>query len=192
MEKICNRCGIMKPFTEFHKHRSHRDGHTTICKSCMKIKMKKDYSKIKIKHDEWIKNHPEHKEYTKAYNKQYRENPENKERNKEYQKKYAKTEKGHAVLLIRTHRRRKRSRLLINDLTYEQLIEIRESQNNTCPNCNKPFTTSRPYELDHIIPVSKSKSGDPGLTRGNVQLLCKSCNAKKNNKYDTHPTTSKG
>lgn len=186
MKKICSSCEKEKNVDDFYTSKSNPSGYRSYCKICAKEKSRishqKHWEKVKAKHYEWMKKHPEIKEYTKQYNKEYRHRPDYKERNKEYQRKYGLTEKGHAVLLIKSSRRKKRSRLLINDLTYEQLIEIKESQNNTCPNCNKPFTVSRPYELDHIIPVAKSKPGDPGLTIGNVQLLCRSCNAKKRDK----------
>lgn len=186
MKKVCCCCGKEKILEkDFYKSKYNALGYSYHCKDCSaeksRVLHKKNYEKIKIKHDEWMKNHPEHKEYQNKYNKQYRQRPEFREKNKEYQRKYAQTEKGHAVLLIKTHRRRRRSRLLINDLTYEQLIMIKESQQNRCNGCNTEFTPDFPYELDHIIPVSKSKPGDPGLTMGNVQLLCRSCNAKKNN-----------
>jgi len=144
--------------------------------------MKNNYPKIKIAHDEWMKNHPDHKKYQSKYNKEYRQQPEFKEKNKEYQKRYGQTEKGHAIGLLKNARRRKRCRLLINDLTYDQFLQIKESQNNTCPHCNRAFSDQLPYEIDHIIPVSKSKPGDPGLTMGNVQLLCGRCNKIKSDK----------
>ena len=31
-EKICSKCGVMKPLDEFHKHKGNLDGHTDICK----------------------------------------------------------------------------------------------------------------------------------------------------------------
>ena len=186
MKKICSCCKEEKNLDDFYTSKCSLTGYRSYCKVCAKEKSRIShqtyYENMKAKHDEWMANHPEHKEYQNAYNKEYRLQPDFKERNKEYQKKYAQTEKGHAVLLIKTHRRRRRSRLLINDLTYDQLIMIKESQNNTCTICHKDFHEKFPYELDHIIPVSKSLPGDPGLTMGNVQLLCRGCNATKNNK----------
>jgi len=186
VKKICNCCKQEKDIGDFYTSKCSLTGYRSYCKICAKEKSHTShqiyYKNMKAKHDEWMANHPEHKEYQNAYNKEYRQKPDFKERNKEYQKRYAQTEKGHAILLIKNHRRRKRSRLLINDLTYKQLIQIKESQQNKCAICQRDFNEQLPFELDHIIPVAKSKPGDPGLTMGNVQLLCRTCNAKKNTK----------
>jgi len=44
--KICSKCGIEKPLSEFHSNKWHKDGHTTQCKKCvnggMKLKRKTD------------------------------------------------------------------------------------------------------------------------------------------------------
>ena len=178
MKKICSGCKIEKYLEEFHKGSS-------ACKICVSERQKRNYEKIKTKHYEWMKNHPEHKEYVKDYNKDYRQLPDFKEKNKSYQWKYAHTERGRIVINLKTARRKARSRLLINDITPDQVIQILESQSRKCAVCNKSFTDKRRFELDHIIPVSKSKPGDPGLTFGNVQLLCRTCNAVKNNKVNS-------
>ena len=182
MKKICNRCGKEKDYEDFHKHKGNKTGRTTFCKVCVSEVQKENQINIRSKHYEWMANHPEHKKYQNAYNKEYRQHPDFKERNKEYQKKYARTERGRIAINLKTARRRKRSRLLINDITIDQILQIKESQNNTCPHCNRAFTDQLPYEIDHIIPVSKSKPGDPGLTMGNVQLLCGRCNKIKSDK----------
>ncbi len=32
--KVCRRCRVAKPFADFHKNRSERDGHAHYCKAC--------------------------------------------------------------------------------------------------------------------------------------------------------------
>lgn len=32
--KTCSKCGETKPLSDFNRHKKHRDGHTTICRSC--------------------------------------------------------------------------------------------------------------------------------------------------------------
>ena len=187
MKHICCECGKEKVLEkDFYKSKHNALGYSYHCKVCSKerarISHQKHYEKMKEKHYEWVTNHPEHKEYVKDYNKEYRQQADFKEKNKEYQKRYDKSPRGYVINRIRHARRRKRERLLINDLTYDQLIMIKESQQNKCAICHKDFHEKFRYELDHIIPVSKSKPGDPGLRMGNVQLLCRGCNAKKNNK----------
>ena len=41
--KMCNRCGVEKPRSEFHKNRNTKDGLTTPCKSCKK-EYRRDYT----------------------------------------------------------------------------------------------------------------------------------------------------
>jgi len=45
--KICSLCNIRKDYSEFHKHKTGKDGYTSGCKECRKIKSKKDYDKLK-------------------------------------------------------------------------------------------------------------------------------------------------
>ena len=184
MKKICCDCGEEKDLEkDFYKDKSSASGYKYYCKVCSKersrVSHEKHYESMKAKHYEWMANHPEHKEYVKNYNKDYRKSENFEKNHRGYQWKYAHTEKGHHTLLMRTQRYRFRSRALINDLTYEQLLTIKESQQNLCKICHREFNESLPYELDHIFPVEKSKPDDPGLTMGNVQLLCRTCNAIK-------------
>lgn len=39
--KVCTKCNIKKELTEYHKDKTHKDGHTTQCKKC-RIKQKKE------------------------------------------------------------------------------------------------------------------------------------------------------
>jgi len=70
--KKCSKCGEIKPFEEFYKDKSHKDGYRSICKKCIKENNKKWYE--------------ENKEYMKEYNKKWYE--ENKENWNKYVKKY--------------------------------------------------------------------------------------------------------
>src|SRR5262249_41633276 len=40
VEKTCKTCGLTKSITEFYQHKSMRDGHLSVCRSC-----KADYAK---------------------------------------------------------------------------------------------------------------------------------------------------
>jgi hypothetical protein len=39
--KVCRRCSIEKPITEFYEHAKMLDGHLNICKDCVKFRVKK-------------------------------------------------------------------------------------------------------------------------------------------------------
>jgi len=45
--KICSLCNIGKDYSEFHKHKTGKDGYVSQCKECRKIKSKNNYNKIK-------------------------------------------------------------------------------------------------------------------------------------------------
>lgn len=72
--KLCSKCNLEKPLSEFNKNRNSKDGHAAWCKICNKEYMKKYNSENKEKH----------KEYLKEYNKQ------NADKRREYNQKYYK------------------------------------------------------------------------------------------------------
>src|SRR5271155_703051 len=59
--KNCNKCGMLKPLSDFHKHKGRKDGHTNICKKCQKQIQVKYYQSNKqyiyqrnIKNRNWL------------------------------------------------------------------------------------------------------------------------------------------
>ena len=54
-------------------------------------------------------------------------------------------------------------------------------QNNKCNECKEEFSDDLIPTKDHIIPISNIWC--PGLTFGNTQALCVSCNCSKNDKF---------
>jgi len=56
--KSCTKCGFDRPFSEYHKDKSHADGYRSFCKSCVAVYMKKNYvdnrEKIIAKTYAWI------------------------------------------------------------------------------------------------------------------------------------------
>jgi len=45
--KSCSKCGILKPFTEFHRDRSRKSGLYPVCKECRKKEWQEGKSKTK-------------------------------------------------------------------------------------------------------------------------------------------------
>lgn len=107
------------------------------------------------------KYYQENKEAKKATAKQWRENNPDKVKLQHVRGK---------------HKRRLAESSVINDLTKEDVRFLELFQNNKCVSCGTDITGN--YHIDHIHPVSKGG----GLTLGNVQLLCESCNCSKKDK----------
>jgi 5-methylcytosine-specific restriction endonuclease McrA len=102
----------------------------------------------------------------------------NKEKMKLEYKKYSATPRGKECNRLKSLRRRARKTNTENTLTTEEVKFLYVLQSGKCGCCGKEFSNIIKYELDHIVPVA---SGG-GLTLGNTQLLCRSCNASKGSK----------
>ena len=89
--KKCSKCGEVKLFSEFSKHKSHKDGLSSQCLKCIRIKHKENYQTRKDYYKARSKRFCEvNKEYILNYQKEYRSKPENKRKHREYIKKQRK------------------------------------------------------------------------------------------------------
>jgi len=101
--KICTKCNIRKPFAEFHKDITHKDGLRSHCKSCVRLYQNNNKEQIAI----WDKQYRQkHKEQISIREKEYRQknkekiityNKEYQEKNKKQLKTYRKSSKGKAI-----------------------------------------------------------------------------------------------
>lgn len=187
--KKCGKCGIEKPISEFSKCPSHSDGLQSVCKECVniynKIYFRKNRERLLValklyreincdkvreqKHRCYINKIRHYSEKRKKYY------SDNKDALRATQKKYMQTARGKAVDARVKHKRRSKERSSPNTLNERQWMKIIILQNNKCSICGVDFTPLMPPTRDHIIPVSKGG----GLTLGNTQALCHSCNCKK-------------
>lgn len=174
--KICTNCEIEKEIALFKKDAKRKDGISSWCKKCHSLKnceyQKKDRKKKNIS------------------NKKYKKTEKGKESERRYKtgkagaeakKRYLSGDVGKSQQARSRTNRRCNNDKVINDLTAMQWNEILEQQNYKCNICKIDFNNSNiktRSERDHIIPLSKGG----GLTKSNVQALCRSCNAKKYNK----------
>jgi hypothetical protein len=65
-EKVCFKCNVLKPLSEYYKHSKMGDGHLNKCKDCTKKDVKERYVE-KVKDEHWIE-----KERERGRNKYYR------------------------------------------------------------------------------------------------------------------------
>lgn len=147
----------------------YRENKEELCE-CQKQYRRKNKERTSERDKQYYRENREQKcEQKKQY---YREN---KKEICKYQKEYRQSEKGRIASAAVRHRRRSCEAASEVSLTAKQFQRILKNQRYMCNMCGKKFTKSRPPTMDHIIPVSKGG----GLTSSNVQVLCKSCNCKK-------------
>jgi 5-methylcytosine-specific restriction endonuclease McrA len=95
-----------------------------------------------------------------------------------YASKYRKTPNGKLLDARHRHRRTALEKNTECTLTLKQWNRILSMQNNRCAICKCEFNADIKPTRDHIIPISLGG----GLTLGNVQALCVSCNSSKGNR----------
>lgn len=177
--KRCCHCKEMKSLDCFSKDKHTKDGLKKTCKDCSSFAYKVY--------------HQSHPEKALERTRKWRLLPENKKKNCEVAKRYywknpiisriksnlkKKTELGKARVRRYNNNRRDRFLKQENTLDVDDVSLLLRVQDYMCACCKKEFSDNLPYTVDHIIPLSKGG----GLTLKNTQLLCRSCNSKKNNK----------
>ena len=77
--KVCSKCGVLKPLSDFYESPGMRDGHRNDCKTCNLAAKKARYDRdpsIAIRRvQEWQRNNPER---LRAWQAEYRNRPERK------------------------------------------------------------------------------------------------------------------
>lgn len=119
----------------------------------------------------------ENKEYFREYAEEYRK--VNKDKIQERVRQYRNTPEGKAKHRVSQHNRDARIKSNGGRLSSADIKIVMERQRGMCvaPNCNKSVRTS--YHIDHRMPISKGGTNDIR----NIDILCPSCNMRKNAKH---------
>lgn len=158
--KICSKCKTKKSVLEFYKQHDKSDGFECQCKVCSLIR-KKEYK---------LRN----REKVLASLREYNKTPKARESNKRYMK----TDVGRLNGINSIYRRRSKLKIGRHDFSNSDLQLLLALQGGKCACCHQEFSETRKLERDHIKPISKGGE----TTLENIQLLCRSCNAKKHDK----------
>jgi 5-methylcytosine-specific restriction endonuclease McrA len=178
--KVCNKCHIWQPLTEYHRNRAMPDGLQYTCKSCdrernrqyMARKRITDRDILNARHKAWYarkgKDHAreynrQHPEQSRAICKRWREKPTNDGNrvNADYRLRKYGIPAGH---------------------TKSEWRALCDAAGGRCMACGKEAKLER----DHIIPLSQGGTDDIS----NLQVLCHSCNSRKwRRTIDYRPTT---
>jgi hypothetical protein len=161
----------------FEQHRRYREKN----KEIISLKKKLDYvNNQELYITKAREYYFEHRDYILNRTSEYQKL--HKEEKKKYDLEYRNSVGGFEVRTKSANKRRRNIKNKKCTLTLKQWNEILKMQNHTCSMCGRKFDKNLKPTKDHIIPISNLYC--PGLTFGNTQALCGSCNSKKNKNVD--------
>ena len=176
--KVCSKCKIEKPLTEYCKDKKVKDGFSIYCKKCKseydkkwrennREKWKKSVLKYKEKNRETIA------EKSRLYRKENLDKTRVSQRNwREKNPNYGK--------LSRQRRKARLKEATIENFSYEELLDFwieNEINYKECFYCEKEMLEG-PEHIDHYYPLAKGGTHE----RANLRPSCASCNSRKHAK----------
>lgn len=191
--KTCNKCGVSKNPSDFHRMAKSKDGMHPTCKQCVSYRHRRRYLEnkeaIMTKNAEWREtNKAQRKEYERVRyaamkekkannNAEYRR--QNGDRLRAYDRQRYTSRRGAVIESVR-RRRRGVAKASPPWLTVAQRREI-ENVYVLARDCS--VVTGEPYHVDHIVPLRSTMVC--GLhVPWNLQVLPSSVNDSKGNKFD--------
>jgi 5-methylcytosine-specific restriction endonuclease McrA len=184
MNKICQKCGINRPVTEFSKHNACKGGHETTCKECVN----KNSKLWREKHSNYDTLHS--RQYRKEHITELREKERsyywnNVEKKMVYRAGYYQKNRDFLIQSSKDDYKRhperwryygEKRRCIKNggDLQQGDFEKLCAEYGNKCLVCG----STGKLTMDHIVPISRG-----GVhSVANIQPLCRSCNSKKHAK----------
>ena len=180
--KRCNKCGAIRPTSEYWHQKRNRDGLNPICKLCQAEYTRGRADINSQRSRDWYANNRERAiEYRRQH---YIDHSD------EYKARAAIRSIEHADEIRKYERKRYLSRRdevkrrsshysawargSIGEWSQEEWDTLCELANHKCMCCGKEETVR-----DHIVPIADG--GDNWIT--NLQVLCRSCNSSKGNRH---------
>lgn len=168
--KHCNKCGTLKPVSEFHKNARRYDGLQSQCKPCLNAHKKSDNAK-RTERAYYVRNKEAIRSRASAYKKNNREL-----HNIQARAAFKRTgNTAKALARLRAYQARKRKALP----GWADLCAI-ERIYSICAALR--WLTKQPWEVDHIVPL-KSDVVCGLHVEANLQILSKADNAAKSNRH---------
>ena len=203
--KRCGNCSAILPATPdyFSRDKSKRDGLTSACKTCARLRRHKWYSRNRQYAIDYSKQwSSEHYDRVLAYNREWRK--ANREKIYRYNENWKRNHRS-AHLSSRRRRyilhadarcqearkwrranpdkvriqwkvRQSRLRSAIGNHTPQDIRDLYEEQEGRCAYCG--ITLHNEYHVDHTIPISRGGSNNPS----DLALTCPFCNLSKKDK----------
>lgn len=174
--KVCTKCKIRKPVSDFNKDKSKKDGYYSSCKECSKKSDKEYKQNNKHKIDAYQKEYRQkNKEYFRQKSKEYYQL--NKEKLKEDKARYRENNKEKIKAQQIEYRKNNPEKIRNHDLksnhsiTLEEYNKMLDEQKGVCAICFKKETDKESSKKIKSLAVDHDHK--TGKIRG---LLCSRCN----------------
>jgi 5-methylcytosine-specific restriction endonuclease McrA len=175
--KACSKCGEVKPLDGFSKARRRKDGLQAYCKACNKAYYESHKEKILVGKQTYRQaNNEKVRAHERAYREANRQNLAARQRafRKANPEKITARNRAYAQAnpkKFAAAKKRRRARKANNGVYLVTNKEMARLYASSCAECG---STER-IEADHVVPISRG--GHHSI--GNLQPLCRSCNASK-------------
>lgn len=178
--KQCSKCKAEQPLTDFTKRKNTKDGFHQQCKKCLNAKIRewknKNIDKVRAANKEYKKRNPDIVAASKkrAYERDPLKHIEWARKYRQLNPDAGRTWKQNNVLKVRESTEKRRKTIIENGAFEIRLKFLQKLYSSPCVFCG----SKERIEMDHVIPVSRGGKH----SEGNLQPLCRSCNASKRNK----------